>query len=416
MSFSSDCKGFFIPNEIRYLKDILTTNEILVLAYAYNFNIKNRECFAGSAKIAEEIMASEHRIPKILSKLKKLGFIYTHMKGDKRYIVVDIAYTHMTSEEEMKKQSSLYVPNDEEAGQIDHPLETLEGQIDHAKEEKTEEVKLTRGGQNDQSDMVKLTILDRSKRPPYNIVVKSENTVNSDVVVVTPKENKKPSLSLVYTESIACIVDIWNEQYRESTSTWKRVDKITPEVNNSIIENLEEGYTVEDIAYAIQNYATVLLEEKYYFTYTWSLPLFLTRKEAKAKTALKKWTRFKQDNFVLEQYLDKNYIDLDESLEASSDSRWTKTLIEKYGKVINNPKYVPTPSDMLHFIEATEKRNVFITNYPDRNAGLTNNLLTCLKDTYVEQQNKVLMPYHLSDSKTWQILLPQYFKSIYEYC
>lgn len=78
---------------------------------------------------------------------------------------------------------------------------------------------------------------------------------------------------------------------------------MSPDKDNAITLALGAGYTPEQIIAAIDNYATVLLGQEYWWTYVWTLPDFLTVGEEKHKQASRKWWRFLPDNFIEENYL-----------------------------------------------------------------------------------------------------------------
>lgn len=66
-----------------------------------------------------------------------------------------------------------------------------------------------------------------------------------------------------------------------------------------------KSYSIEDICGAIDNYSMILLGADYFWTYKWSLSVFLTVGEESHKQAARKWYRFKPDNFIEENYLTK---------------------------------------------------------------------------------------------------------------
>lgn len=151
-----------------------------------------------------------------------------------------------------------------------------------------------------------------------------QNTQAEITTQVTPKyhpsntdkndenENKKMK------ESHLQIFNHWNKYQGKSVSklrdsektkiVWKshklRADgSIAPEIINAIEQALKGNRSVEEICGAVGNYAQVVLSKDYFWTYTWSLPEFLTRGEEKHKNAPRKWWRFLPDNFIEEHYL-----------------------------------------------------------------------------------------------------------------
>lgn len=65
-------------------------------------------------------------------------------------------------------------------------------------------------------------------------------------------------------------------------------------------------YAVEDVKAAIDNYGTVLLGSEYYWSYVWSLPEFLTRRQGREKGALRQLCRFLPDNFNAANHLSRD--------------------------------------------------------------------------------------------------------------
>lgn len=99
-----------------------------------------------------------------------------------------------------------------------------------------------------------------------------------------------------------------SESGKKTRVTWHshklRPDEtMTPDIEKAIAWALKDGYTVDNICGAIDNFAKVLLGENYYWSYVWGLPEFLTRGEEKHKQAARKWWRFLPDSFIEEKYL-----------------------------------------------------------------------------------------------------------------
>jgi len=80
-------------------------------------------------------------------------------------------------------------------------------------------------------------------------------------------------------------------------------DSVSPDIVRAIEQAFKDGYLVEDICGAINNYAKVLLGEDYFWSYVWGLVEFLMRGEEKHKQAARKWWRFLPHNFIEEHYL-----------------------------------------------------------------------------------------------------------------
>jgi hypothetical protein len=110
------------------------------------------------------------------------------------------------------------------------------------------------------------------------------------------------------------IFDRWNTHAGQSTEkqgktiTWKghrrRPDgTLSPEIATAIQRCLAAGYSVEDICAAIDNFALVLLGPEFFWSYPWPLATFLTVADGRGKAGISKWTNFRPDNFIREQYL-----------------------------------------------------------------------------------------------------------------
>jgi len=78
---------------------------------------------------------------------------------------------------------------------------------------------------------------------------------------------------------------------------------ISPEIEKALKAAFDGGHSVEQICGAIDNYAKVLLNKNFFWSYVWGLPDFLTRGEEKHKQAARKWWRFLPDNFIEDRYM-----------------------------------------------------------------------------------------------------------------
>ena len=83
-----------------------------------------------------------------------------------------------------------------------------------------------------------------------------------------------------------------------------------------------EHFNVSDIQEAISNYSEILTDDKYFWTYRWTLTEFLTRRDGRKGTDPYKWWQFLKNNFRKEKYL---------AIQATSDQK-TK-LYPIHGKV-----------------------------------------------------------------------------------
>lgn len=64
-----------------------------------------------------------------------------------------------------------------------------------------------------------------------------------------------------------------------------------------------EHFTVSDIQEAISNYSSLLIDDKYFWTYRWTLTEFLSRRDGRKATDPYKWWQFLKNNFRAEKYL-----------------------------------------------------------------------------------------------------------------
>ena len=73
-----------------------------------------------------------------------------------------------------------------------------------------------------------------------------------------------------------------------------------------------EHFNVSDIQEAISNYSEILTDDKYFWTYRWTLTEFLTRRDGRKGTDPYKWWQFLKNNFRKEKYL---------TIQATSDQK-----------------------------------------------------------------------------------------------
>jgi hypothetical protein len=106
---------------------------------------------------------------------------------------------------------------------------------------------------------------------------------------------------------VETVFNAWNRHARRKVT--KNGDKISWHEHRKVSEEIVRGvewatrhHTVDEIVAAIDNYAKVLLGSEYYWSYAWTLPDFLTRKQGKEKTSLPQIVRFLPDNFREDQW------------------------------------------------------------------------------------------------------------------
>ncbi|RNC62794.1 MAG: hypothetical protein AWM53_02013 [Candidatus Dichloromethanomonas elyunquensis] len=110
----------------------------------------------------------------------------------------------------------------------------------------------------------------------YEVYQKKDKEDNQDINQEITKEqprtnqglttNKNDKKELIYT-----VFSHWNS--KEIITHKQLSEKQSGHIN----AKLESGYTLEEILKAIDNYATVLKEDKYFWTYKWKLDEFLVR-------------------------------------------------------------------------------------------------------------------------------------------
>jgi len=116
---------------------------------------------------------------------------------------------------------------------------------------------------------------------------------------VKVKESKvKEKESKVKEKNCLIIFDHWNSH---SKKPWKNHQELTPETESAIRQRLEDGYTPEQLCAAIDNYASVLIDPNYIWSYAWTLYQFFTRHKPNQRDELQVW-RFLPNNFRLEDF------------------------------------------------------------------------------------------------------------------
>lgn len=128
-------------------------------------------------------------------------------------------------------------------------------------------------------------------------------------------EDKCKKKSLLHLQ----VFNHWNSYSNRSVSKQSKEGKCTrvtwrghklqadgsvpPDKEEAIGQALAAGYAPEQIIAAIDNYATILLREDFWWTYAWNLQKFLSVGEERHRGAPRKWLRFLPDNFIEENYL-----------------------------------------------------------------------------------------------------------------
>lgn len=101
-------------------------------------------------------------------------------------------------------------------------------------------------------------------------------------------------------EKIQHIFDHWNS--RKGMGNWKSHNKLSIPTRQAILKRLNEGYEIDDLCKAIDNYAQVLLGRDYKWTYAWTLLQFLTRTQKDNRKIEQLW-RWLPGEFHEDDYL-----------------------------------------------------------------------------------------------------------------
>ena len=139
----------------------------------------------------------------------------------------------------------------------------------------------------------------------------SSSSSSSPTSSSTSSTNSKRE-ELLLSGQIQQIFDRWNSHKnyaradglpRLRKTVWQSHRDLTPEKVKAIEAALSEGYTVEQICGAIDNYALVLLDDDFHkWTYTWSIYEFLNRRSGTTSRDPRKWYQFLPDNFEAKRY------------------------------------------------------------------------------------------------------------------
>ena len=113
-------------------------------------------------------------------------------------------------------------------------------------------------------------------------------------------------------EDIQTVFDTWNSK-KVRGNPWRGCaldsnGKIPYEVKRAIRGALDH-YPLFDVCRAIGNYALVLFDKQYRWTYAWKIGVFFTVKYEKRRDGEKKWWQFLPHNFCEADYLTKTAAD-----------------------------------------------------------------------------------------------------------
>lgn len=156
----------------------------------------------------------------------------------------------------------------------------------------------------------------------YNktIIIKSNNKIHSQFERNSSQEIKKEILH----NKCRKLFDHWN---RQEVITHRTPSKFFPIIKSK----LKEGYTYTELKEAISNYAEVLRNDRYYFSYRWSLYDFLSRKNG------------------LDKFLTKNLpFQTFKKFQSNNSNNTTK---DSYPEVTKKYcKYTSTPENKKHLL------------------------------------------------------------------
>lgn len=258
-----------------------------------------------------------------------------------------------------------------------------------------------------------------SLREP-GIINKDNNTnkegdINKENNTITPLFD---SLSKGKKDLVETIFDFWN--LHKKSGRWQKHKKLTKDMVEAILTSLKD-YSLEDICGAINNYAKVLQNEKYYWDYIWPLSTFLTVKEGKHKDDPRKWWRWLEENFVEENFLTR-YANSNskqgssrklEELPPDPDPELTELIVDRY-KYWYRPKGrdFPNFTAQKHFILTTIKAK---ENYKLNTAAQKKNFVDeffQIAQGVWSSKGEGVMPWDLSGTLMWDYKMPQYYQNM----
>jgi len=119
------------------------------------------------------------------------------------------------------------------------------------------------------------------------------------------------------------ILECWNDQ--TDFGKWKTHRKITPDIKKAIDENLRDGWDMEDMCGAIENFAECYHSRETMWTYGgWSLAQFLSRGKMDKEHG-KKWIKFTDNNYRIDDWMTKR---------AVRDKIKQRRLVEQGGEIL----------------------------------------------------------------------------------
>jgi len=224
-------------------------------------------------------------------------------------------------------------------------------------------------------------------------------------------------------QEVSDIFVLWNsfKGTKNSEYKWKTHRKLTMDMITAITKNLT-NYTADDIMNAISNYAEVVGSPDSYFTYTWTLTDFLTRKEGTTQDSPNKWLRFSEGNFDRSKYHNRNAPG--SNISKRGDQKIhdnypdiTERLIALFRKHVGNPEWTPSNVAMQNrFIVHAEKAHKFFSSiWQLADSGVDkwmHYVDMCMNSTYGDEAGQLRISSSLfTGPRFWEEVLPAYMKA-----
>jgi len=242
-----------------------------------------------------------------------------------------------------------------------------------------------------------------------------DNNKNSNITAVLD------SLSKNKRHQVEDIFEFWNSY--KNPGKWQSHNKLTSDMVLAITENLK-SYSIEDICQAINNYAKVLQDDKYYWTHIWPLSVFLTVKDGKYKDAPKKWIqKFLSENYVpqnwlktknggFQNYSNKSSSQKQEELPPDPDPELTQLIMGKFKCRYNPGGDFPNFTAQKHFrLISTKAKKKYKLNSIGQKKNFVEEFFQIAQDTWSSKGDEV-MPWDLSGNLMWDYKLPQYYQNV----
>jgi len=266
-------------------------------------------------------------------------------------------------------------------------------------------------------DLEKTVMLCTVNTQLYTVERPECNTENTSENKKDIKERYPPSCNFLQTypkkkqNGILDVFDYWNSYKGEKR--WHSHNKLTINIAKAISDNLK-NYSVEEMCGAIENYASVLINEEFFWEHTWNIECFFTVTNRKKEGKPKKWKQFLAEVFKEEIYVKWGKDEFVELIE-DPDPELTEEIIQKYCRLINTPpgKYEVTPARKNNFIKTTIKMLDFFAEGKGRimRAVWVEYLMECMHDNFVNK-GQVCDPGNLHGRRVWDTLMRQHLSGL----